>query len=157
MSEDRKTQYIFGGAMRRVMSNIDGEIRCLGCMETYPEEYEICPMCGYVENAEVENALHLYPGTVLNGKYIVGKVLGCGGFGVTYLAWDTVLQTKVAIKEYIPSEFSTRSAGQTRVTVFSGEKNSKQFLNGKEKFIEEEEKEKCPFYPSGAKNNEKAN
>ena len=135
MSEERKTQYMFGGAMRRVVSGIDGEIRCLGCMGTYPEEYEICPICGYVEGSEVENALHIYPGTILNGKYIVGKVLGQGGFGVTYLAWDTVLQTKVAIKEYIPSEFSTRSPGQTRITVFSG--GNKQFNDGKEKFIEE--------------------
>lgn len=135
MSEKRNTQYMFGGAMRRVVSGVDGEIRCLGCMGTYPEEYEICPTCGYVEGSDVENALHIYPGTILNEKYIVGKVLGQGGFGVTYLAWDTVLQTKVAIKEYIPSEFSTRSPGQTRITVFSG--GNKQFNDGKEKFIEE--------------------
>ena len=133
---DNKTYQMFSGIGKRVTDKGTGEVRCLGCMETYPKEYEICPECGYVEGTEVENALHIYPGTVLNEKYIVGKVLGYGGFGVTYLAWDTVLEIKVAIKEYLPSEFSTRSAGQTRITVFTGDK-SKQFSDGKEKFIEE--------------------
>ena len=133
---DNRTQHIFSGAERRVTDKETGEVRCLGCMGTYSKEYEICPECGYVEGTEVENALHIYPGTVLNEKYIVGKVLGYGGFGVTYLAWDTVLEIKVAIKEYLPSEFSTRSAGQTRITVFTGDK-SKQFSDGKEKFIDE--------------------
>lgn len=114
----------------------DGQRRCFGCMELYSKEYDVCPFCGYTTNIEVENALHMYPGMVLHDKYIIGKVIGYGGFGVTYLAWDTVLQTKVAIKEYLPSEFSTRAVGQTQVTVFSGDK-AKQFNDGMEKFVDE--------------------
>ena len=105
-------------------------------MEEYSAEYEICPECGYTVSEVIENALHMVPGTILHNKYIIGRVIGYGGFGVTYLAWDTVLRTKVAIKEYLPSEFSTRTLGQTQVTVFSGDKE-KQFHDGMVKFIEE--------------------
>lgn len=133
------TRSLFPGAKGSRSTGSDGMKRCMGCMEIYSEEFDVCPHCGYVENTEVENALHMFPGTILNDKYIVGKVIGYGGFGVTYIAWDTVLQTKVAIKEYLPSEFSTRAIGQTQVTVFSGDKN-KQFNDGMEKFVEEAKK-----------------
>lgn len=43
--------------------------------------------------------------------YSVGKVLGApGGFGITYLAWDNRLETKVAIKEYLPRHLASRSS-----------------------------------------------
>ena len=96
--------------------------RCLGCMETYGNEFSICPHCGYVEGTGAEEAVHIVPGVVLHDRYIIGRVVGYGGFGVTYLAWDNRLEQKVAIKEYLPGEFSTRMPGHTRVTVFNGEK-----------------------------------
>ena len=110
--------------------------RCLGCMHEYDEKYKVCPYCGYVLNSPPQEAYQLTPGTVLRGKYTVGKVLGNGGFGITYLGWDNVLQHKIAIKEYFPGEFSTRVSGQTKVSVYSGEREE-QFNSGKEKFIEE--------------------
>ena len=131
------TQQLFtGSGISGAVIERDGMRRCLGCMEEYPSEYDICPECGYSISQEIENALHMFPGTILHDKYIIGKVIGYGGFGVTYLAWDTVLRTKVAIKEYLPSEFSTRAMGQTQITVFSGDK-SKQFNDGMQKFIDE--------------------
>ena len=114
----------------------NGKHRCMGCMEMYSDEYDICPFCGYLVDCEIENALHMYPGTLLHERYIIGKVIGYGGFGVTYVAWDIVLGIKVAIKEYLPSEFSTRSIGQTEVTIFSGDKTI-QFNDGMGKFIDE--------------------
>ena len=110
--------------------------RCMGCMEMFGDEYEICPHCGYIEGTPVEVALHMEPKTLLYNRYIVGKVLGFGGFGVTYIGWDGKLEQKVAIKEYLPSEFSTRMPGQSQVTVFKGEKNE-QFYDGMNKFVEE--------------------
>ncbi len=130
------TQGLYSGVSKSKTFAAEGKRRCLGCMELYPEEYDVCPNCGFTVGAEVENALHMYPGTILHDKYVIGKVIGYGGFGVTYLAWDTVLENKVAIKEYLPSEFSTRAAGQTQVTVFSGDK-TKQFNDGLEKFVAE--------------------
>lgn len=109
---------------------------CMGCMEEYPNELNLCPYCGYEEGTKAESALHMSPGSVLNGRYLIGRVLGYGGFGVTYIAWDQMLQQKVAIKEYLPSEFATRMAGQSQVTVFGGKKEE-QYSDGKEKFLDE--------------------
>lgn len=110
--------------------------RCLGCMELFGDEFEICPHCGYVVGTLAEEAIHIEPGSLLYDRYIVGKVLGYGGFGVTYIGWDGKLEQKVAIKEYLPGEFSTRMPGQSQVTVFNGEKNE-QFHDGLKKFVEE--------------------
>ena len=41
-------------------------------------------------------------------EYRIESILGTGGFGVTYKAWDTHLETWVAIKEYFPLEWSFR-------------------------------------------------
>lgn len=136
MSND-KTVAMFPGedGHRRGTENFDKR-RCMGCMELYDKKWELCPHCGYPANATADSPLHMSPGSVLNGRYEVGRVLGNGGFGVTYIAWDPILRIKVAIKEYLPSEFSTRAEGQTRVTVFTGEKE-RQFNDGMSKFIDE--------------------
>ena len=110
--------------------------QCKQCFSLYEEEYEICPCCGYVEGTPVAEPRYLDPGTVLQQRYLVGVAIGAGGFGVTYAAWDKVLEQKVAIKEYLPGEFSTRGTGQTQVTIYGGEK-TEQFRAGKEKFHEE--------------------
>lgn len=110
--------------------------RCLGCMAVYKSEYGVCPNCGYEPGTPAESALHIQPGTILAGRYLIGRVIGYGGFGVTYIGWDQTLQQRVAIKEYLPSEFATRAVGQTQVTVFGGNK-AEQFAGGMVKFVEE--------------------
>jgi len=112
---------------------------CYGCFNEYDDRIDLCPLCGYTDEDNHTEVLHLTTGSKLKGTYIIGKVLGYGGFGVTYLAWNPVLEQKVAIKEYLPSEFSTRIPGQTQVTVFRGEK-AEQFNDGIEKFVEEANK-----------------
>ena len=42
------------------------------------------------------------------GEYLIGRLLGHGGFGLTYLAQDTNLNSLVAIKEFLPQEFALR-------------------------------------------------
>ena len=112
---------------------------CFGCMEQYDDQYNICPYCGYIEGTGPKEPYHLMPGTVLQGKYIVGKTIGYGGFGVTYIGFDYALGHKIAIKEYLPGEFSTRCAGENSVTVFDGEKGE-QFESGVSKFTDEARK-----------------
>lgn len=111
-------------------------IRCMGCMEEISEEEKICRHCGYHKGTDIKEAYYLLPGKMIGDKYMVGRVLGYGGFGVTYIGWDTTLHRKVAIKEYLPSDFATRSYGIKMLTVFSGEAMV-QFEAGLKSFISE--------------------
>lgn len=105
-------------------------------MQLYADAYNVCPHCGYIEGTAPKEAYHLMPGSVLEDKYIVGRAIGYGGFGVTYIGYNTSLEQKVAIKEYLPSEFATRCAGTEEVTIFSGDREE-QFLSGIGKFVDE--------------------
>ena len=69
-----------------------------------------CPHCGHQAGEPRLSLQQLPPGTVLDGKYLLGMCLGQGGFGITYLAWDLNLRMKVAIKEYFPGGLVTRSS-----------------------------------------------
>ena len=112
---------------------------CMGCFTQHAAHESPCPMCGYDETVHVPPH-HLRPRTILNGKYLLGRVLGEGGFGVTYIGWELNLDLKVAIKEFYPSGFVTREitasgAGST-VQPFTGSQGEF-FHKGLSKFINE--------------------
>ncbi len=52
----------------------------------------------------------LPPGTLLHGQFEVRSVLGVGGFGIVYLAFDRALEREVAVKEYMPAALAGRTA-----------------------------------------------
>ena len=56
------------------------------------------------------NLIALKSGTELVGDYRIERVLGAGGFGITYLAVETALDRRVTIKEYFPSDFAARTS-----------------------------------------------
>jgi len=58
-------------------------------------------------------AAHALPAGYALHEYRIDKVLGAGGFGLTYLATDANLNLKVAVKEYLPSDFASRSEDST--------------------------------------------
>ena len=65
----------------------------------------------------------LRSGAVLQGgKYRIERVLGQGGFGITYLATQTMLGCKVAIKEFFFSDCCERSSDRSRVSVITDSK-----------------------------------
>ncbi len=83
---------------------------CINCMSKISSEDTKCPICGKTEGEYEVNQRVLRPLTVLNGKYLLGKVLGEGGFGITYLGLDLNLQIRVAIKEYFPIQLASRNS-----------------------------------------------
>ena len=109
---------------------------CYHCFQNR-EGSGACPHCGYdPTEAEKKYPLALKPGSILNGRYIVGRVLGQGGFGITYIAQDDKTKDRVAIKEYLPAEFAGREPGSNVVQPFSEDRRDN-FDFGKEKFLEE--------------------
>ena len=107
---------------------------CPNCMAKTAAADCKCPVCGSSMN--VQNAPHQLPvNTILNGRYLIGKVLGAGGFGITYIGYDLKLDSKVAVKEYYPSGAANRSSS---LTVFpTTEVNGNPFEIGKNRFLKE--------------------
>lgn len=110
--------------------------RCLNCMELIQEEFEVCPHCGYVRGTATKEIYHLNPGMILNTRYTIGTVVGAGGFGVVYRAWDSTLEKMVAIKEYYPSSLVSRIPGEKQVYVYA-KKRENEYYTGMERFLEE--------------------
>ncbi len=113
-------------------------MRCLNCMNTFREEYGVCPYCGYIQDQQPKAAFHLMPGTVLQNRYVIGTTVGTGGFGITYRAWDESLDKQVAMKEYFPNGVVNRVPGNPEVIVFSDEATG-EFERGRIRFLAEAE------------------
>ena len=87
--------------------------RCPHCMADL-KDYDDgpCPFCGFDQDATPQPDEAMRRNTILHGKYLIGDVLGQGGFGITYIGFDLSLESKVAIKEYCPVGAATRRQGQ---------------------------------------------
>ena len=106
--------------------------RCNNCFSETNEKK--CPYCGYAEG-EYIHSINLRPGTVVGKKYIIGQLLGSGGFGNTYLAFDTEFDVKVAIKEFYPKGILARA--DDRKTLISVESEKANYKYGLNKFLDE--------------------
>lgn len=119
---------------------IDVERLCRGCMRQMEQWQRICPMCGFDQEQELNRSPKCLPEeTILNGRYLLGRVLGEGGFGITYLALDLVLETPVAIKEYFPMGLAFRDMEHSaveQVQIFEGERGM-YYRRGLENFAQE--------------------
>ena len=85
------------------------EIRklCMNCMHMSKED-EFCPVCGKAKRGLKSYGRALEPGTILNGKILIGNILGMGNFGITYMGFDLLLEYRVAVKEFFPDEMVER-------------------------------------------------
>jgi serine/threonine protein kinase len=108
---------------------------CVGCMDDDSGE-PVCPKCGAPFDLPAKNTLQLKPRTILREQYLIGRALGHGGFGITYLAWDIGLETKLAVKEYMPNGVAGRSSGETKVIAYS-DATKQEFEWGLDRFLEE--------------------
>lgn len=116
------------------MVNINDKKLCENCFcETTKEP---CPECGFDQTHYTHDPMVLAIGSILENRYVIGGVIGKGGFGITYLAYDMKLECKVAIKEYYPFGLALRNIGSTQVTV-SNVESADSFKNGADKFYKE--------------------
>ena len=111
-------------------------MRCYQCMKEYDARYDVCPHCGFIASAQNRDAYQLSPGTRLQGRYYIGIVLGTGGFGITYKAYDEKLDVIVAIKEYYPAGMVKRVNGKAAITETAGTEDG-QFQRGLDQFLKE--------------------
>lgn len=111
-------------------------IRCNNCFQEYEDSLGLCPYCGFVPGEPSEEQYCLAPGTSLLGRYTIGQKIGMGGFGIIYKAWDSNLETIVAIKEFYPSGLVNRVPNSSDIILVS-KKRKDEFTQGKIRFIEE--------------------
>jgi len=96
----------------------------------------VCQGCGKRPESYRSEAHHYPAGQLLAGRYLVGRALGEGGFGITYLGFDTKLERRVAIKEYFPRSLVRRDTATTlNVTCYTG--SDPHFEKGREQFLRE--------------------
>ena len=108
---------------------------CPYCMSRLSEEGP-CPSCGLTSGTYMPMPHHLPPGTVLMDRYLVGRVLGEGGFGITYIGCDLKLELKVAIKEYFPTTWVSRHADVSQeVHCYAGAQGN--YDKGRRRFLYE--------------------
>lgn len=97
----------------------------------------ICPHCGNDSSKNRHYDMALPPYVILNNRYILGNVLGKGGFGITYIAKDMKMDNIVAIKEYMPSEYSSRLSSNNTIIPHPDTKSNYIYEHGREMFFKE--------------------
>ena len=108
--------------------------RCPGCMDVTANT--VCEKCGWPMGKN--NEVHQLPvGTRLRGQYVIGRVLGQGGFGITYLGWDDMLDMPVAIKEFYPNAMVTRECTVSTAVHCTSEQVLPGYDASKERFLRE--------------------
>ena len=112
---------------------------CINCMKEKGEGETVCLNCGFNPREYKTRSYTLPPFTILHGNYLIGRVLGAGGFGITYLGMDMQLERMVAIKEFYIRNQMNRDATTTSVVTVNTETEDEEraFHTNYNKFIEE--------------------
>lgn len=111
--------------------------KCPNCMQALTQGEDTCPYCNFDVAGYEEKKNCLKPFTVLQNKYMLGRVIGVGGFGITYIGWDLNLQTYIAIKEYFPDSIASRDLGNSNTTVVPQESKKDIYSKGLTRYVEE--------------------
>lgn len=112
--------------------------RCIACMKLLEKDGS-CSYCHFQQKEYQPIPRCLRPGTELAGRYVLGKVLGEGSFGIAYIALDTLLETTVAIKEYFPASLASRHVTDGNdLAVYLYEKTEKRnYQDNLQKYLDE--------------------
>ena len=110
--------------------------RCLACMKTLtPADIRECSACHSPLPYVSKDSTLLEPGVVLKGRYQIGRPLGSGGFGNTYLAFDLASHSVCAVKEYFLRGAAVRDRKSSLVLVEQGREHA--FKRFRDSFIKE--------------------
>lgn len=109
---------------------------CYECMKEIKDGSKFCYYCGKSTQSDVQPNL-LKPGTILHNQYLVGNVIGEGGFGITYVGLDLSLDMKIAIKEFYPAGFANRNNTVSNSVTLNYENEGEYFRTGVERFLRE--------------------
>ena len=81
--------------------------RCFHCMGEYEEELQCCPVCEFT--GEQEKGTWLEPGSILQGRYIVGTCRYQKEFDILYIGWDALFSRRILIQEFVPRSWGVRT------------------------------------------------
>lgn len=108
---------------------------CPNCFSSKTKEQGTCSVCGFSESTYRDKRA-LPVGILLHERYVVGRVLGMGGFGITYVVYDQKTQQRLAIKEYFPAEWAMR-VFQGNQIIPNSQSQENVYRRGKEVFLNE--------------------
>ena len=96
----------------------------------------VCTSCGWREKDGPRFPNMLPPHFVLKNRYLIGKPLGKGGFGITYKAYDLEYQNICAVKEYLPNfiELKREDSGDLRLL---NNGDTGRYQHNRKRFMEE--------------------
>ena len=83
---------------------------CPGCMGLWEDTGKPCPHCGFSWETAPAGGRELPIFTILAGRYLLGRRIGIGGFGITYLAMNLTEERVTAIKEFFPASLASRES-----------------------------------------------
>lgn len=112
-----------------------GYQRCYGCMRKKFTN----PICRYCKDdaGKPNPPYQLAAGSMLKGRYFIGRAIGQGGFGITYIGWDLNGSSRIAVKECFLSGVVIRDAKvSSEVKTADSEANGR-FASQKERFLRE--------------------
>ena len=112
------------------------EKACINCFSAIDVNEQTCSYCGYDFSESEYHSYAISGGTLLNRRYVIGKVIGTGGFGITYLGYDTQCEKVIAVKEYYPHGVAVRADNGLTLEPL-GSANTESYHKGIERFLRE--------------------
>lgn len=109
--------------------------RCPNCFSSGTIEQGNCTVCGFSISTQDEQRA-LPAGIMLHERYLLGRVLGAGGFGITYTAYDEKCQRRLAVKEYFPAEWAMRAFRGNQI-IPNSQSQKEVYCRGREIFLNE--------------------
>jgi len=97
--------------------------KCYACFHDLPTEGAVCPHCGYDnrEKPAMQPSFALRCGTILAGRYFLGKMIDQSGSEISYAAYDLVRECRVCVREFYIYRMASRAASDSRKVIWNAQ------------------------------------